>query len=46
MTRGYLHAVEVTSLSGELVCVVGSRQLSDVDIIGGRSTGCHNEQHE
>lgn len=46
MTRGYLHAVEVTFLSAELVCVVRSGQLSDVNITGGHGTECHNEQHE
>lgn len=46
MTRGYLHAVEVTFLSVELLCVLRSRQLSDVDITGGHGKGCHNEWHE
>lgn len=46
MARGYLHAVEVTFLSAQLVCVVRSRQLSDVNITGGHGTGCLNEQHD
>lgn len=46
MTRGYLHAVEVTFPSAELVWVVRSRQLPDVNITGGQGTGCHNKQHE
>lgn len=40
MAAGYLHAVRVTFLSLQFVCVVQSAQLSDVNITVGHRTEC------
>lgn len=44
MTAGYLHAVGVTFLSLQFVCVVQSAQLSDVNITAGHRTECYTNK--